>query len=116
MSIYRFGSFRLSTDSFELTGEAGPVAVEPQVFQLLQFLIKNRDRVVSKDEIIDAVWDGRIVSDTALNTRIAAVRRALGDDGKKQAIIKTFPRRGFRFIAEAVDDDAPGRKSSTPET
>ena len=108
MSIYRFGSFRLSTDTYELTGEAGPMAVEPQVFQLLQFLIKNRDRVVSKDEIIDAVWDGRIVSDTALNTRIAAVRRALGDDGKKQAIIKTFPRRGFRFIAEAVDDDAPG--------
>lgn len=107
MSDYRFSGFSFDTDSLELTGDSGPVPLEPQVFQLLQFLIENRDRVVSKDEIIDAVWDGRIVSDTALNTRIAAVRRALGDDGKTQAIIRTFPRRGFRFVAALSESEKP---------
>lgn len=99
MADYRFPGFTFDTDSLELKGESGPVPLEPQVFQLLQFLIENRERVVSKDEIIDVVWDGRIVSDTALNTRIAAIRRAVGDDGKTQAVIRTFPRRGFRFVA-----------------
>ncbi len=109
MPDYRFSGFSFNTDSLELKGETGRVALEPQVFQLLQFLIENRDRVVSKDEIIDAVWDGRIVSDTALNTRISAVRRALGDDGKTQAIIKTFPRRGFRFVAQLSGNRTPDK-------
>jgi adenylate cyclase len=70
------------------------------VFSLLACLIENHERVVSKDELIEMVWDGRIVSDGTLNTRINSVRRAVGDDGKAQAVIKTFPRRGFRFVAE----------------
>ena len=82
------------------------VAVEPQVFSLIQYLIDNRDRVVSKDDIIGAVWAGRIVSDAALNSSINAARRAVGDDGKDQAIIKTFPRRGFRFIADLENGEA----------
>ena len=98
--IYRFGEYELDTNSFALTGVDGSIAVEPQVFSLLQLLIENAERVVTKDEIIDAVWDSRAISDSALNSRINAARRALGDDGKTQAVIKTFPRRGFRFVAE----------------
>ena len=77
--------------------------VEPQVFSLLACLIENRDRVVTKDEVIEMVWDGRIVSDGTLNSRINLARKAVGDDGKAQAVIKTFPRRGFRFVAEVVE-------------
>ena len=84
--IYRFDRFELDTDAIRLTGDGGDITVEPQVFSLLQFLIENRERVVSKDEIIDRVWDGRIVSDGTLNSRINAVRRALNDDGKTQAL------------------------------
>ncbi|MCZ6772829.1 MAG: winged helix-turn-helix domain-containing protein [Proteobacteria bacterium] len=94
------------------------IAVEPQVFALLQFLIENCDRVVSKDEIIEHVWDGRIVSDGTLNSRINSARRAVGDDGKAQAVIKTFPRRGFRFVAALSKDDdiapAPTSVSDKP--
>jgi TolB-like protein/cytochrome c-type biogenesis protein CcmH/NrfG len=101
--IYRFSGFCLDTTDFLLAKGGETVAVEPQVFNLLQFLIENRERVVTKDQLINAVWDGRIVSDAALNSRINAARRAVGDDGKTQSIIKTFARRGFRFVAE-VDD------------
>ena len=101
--IYRFGDFALDTDSLELSQGGAPVDVEPQVFSLLACLIENRARVVSKDELIEMVWDGRIASDRTLNTRINSVRRAVGDDGKRQAVIKTFPRRGFRFVAEVTE-------------
>ena len=101
--IYRFGDHELDTKSFRLSAGDDEIPVEPQVFSLVQFLIENRDRVVSKDEIIEHVWDGRIVSDGTLNSRINSARRALGDDGKAQAVIKTFPRRGFRFVAEVLD-------------
>lgn len=101
--IYRFGSFSLDTERLELTSNAAPVDVQPQVFELLKFLIENRERVVSKDEIFDEVWQGRIVSDGTLNARINAARRALGDDGQEQSIIRTFPRRGFRFVAELIE-------------
>ena len=99
--IYHFADFILDTEGLELTQGGEAVEVEPQVFSLLACLIENRDRVVTKDEIIEMVWDGRIVSDGALNSRINAVRRAVGDNGTAQAVIKTFPRRGFRFVAES---------------
>jgi len=102
--IYKFDQFTLDTESLELKQNGDAVEVEPQVFSLLTCLIENSDRVVSKDELIELVWDGRIVSDGTLNTRINSVRRAVGDDGKTQAVIKTFPRRGFRFVAELNDD------------
>ncbi len=98
--IYRFGDHLLDTESFRLTASGEEIAVEPQVFALLQFLIENHDRVVSKDEIFEHVWDGRIVSDGTLNSRINSARRAVGDDGKAQAVIKTFPRRGFKFVGD----------------
>ena len=93
--IYRFGTFSLDPVRLELRDNETLVTVEPQVFALLDFLLEHRDRVVTKEEIIDAVWDGRIVSDGTLNSRINAARRALGDDGKDQNVIKTFPRRGL---------------------
>src|SRR5262249_28097709 len=70
----------------------------PQVFDLLVYLIENRDRVVSKDDLIEGVWKGRIVSDSTLTTRINAVRRAVGDSGEHQRLIRTLPRKGFRFV------------------
>lgn len=101
--IYQFNQFTFDTGSLELKRSGEPVEVEPQVFSLLACLIEHRDRVVSKDEIIEMVWEGRIVSDGALNSRINSARRAVGDDGKTQAVIKTFPRRGFRWVAELND-------------
>jgi TolB-like protein len=103
--IQRFGRFSIDPDRLELNEDGNPILVEPQVFTLLAFLIENRGRVLSKDEIIEHVWQGRIVSDDTLNSRISAVRRAVGDNGANQAIIKTFPRRGFRFVAEISGED-----------
>ncbi len=97
---YRFGAYAVDSEKFELTRSGELIAVQPQVFALLVFLIENRDRVVSKDEIIDNVWAGRIVGDGTLNARINALRRALGDDGNSQKMIKTLPRQGFRFVNE----------------
>lgn len=97
---YAFGPYEIDTEAMELTGDGQVIAVQPQVFALLVFLIENRDRVVTKDEIIGAVWDGRIVSDGTLNARINALRTALGDSGTRQGVIKTHPRQGFRFVAE----------------
>jgi len=103
--IYRFREFSLDTERLELASNGALLSVQPQVFELLRFLVENKDRVVSKDEIFEAVWEGRIVSDGTLNARINAVRRALGDDGQEQTVIRTFPRRGFRFVAE-LDESA----------
>ena len=74
------------------------MSITPQVFDLLDYLIRNRERVVSKDDLISAVWSGRIVSDAALTTRLNAARTAIGDSGKIQSLIKTLPRKGFRFV------------------
>lgn len=98
--VYQFGTYALDSESLELTNGGEPVEVEPQVFSLLVCLIENRDRVMSKDELIEQVWGGRIVSDSSLNSRINSLRKAVGDNGKVQAVIKTFPRRGFRFVAD----------------
>jgi TolB-like protein/Tfp pilus assembly protein PilF len=97
--IYRFDNCVLDTERLELCRDGEFQAVEPQVFSLLVHLIENREHVVSKDDLIEAVWGGRIVSDAALSSRINAARRAVGDSGKDQAVIKTMPRRGFRFVA-----------------
>ena len=110
--IYRFGEHTLDTEGIELRAGSAAVALEPQAFLLLQFLIENRQRVVSKDEIIEAVWDGRVVSDSALTYAINTVRKSVGDDGRAQAVIKTFPRRGFRFIADLTDGGTPDPAST----
>lgn len=105
MAIFRFGEFSLDPDRQELRAREDLVTLEPQVFALLTHLVRNRDRVVSKDEIFENIWRGRIVSDGTLNSRINSVRRAVGDTGSEQAIIKTFSRRGFRFVADVEEDD-----------
>jgi DNA-binding winged helix-turn-helix (wHTH) protein/tetratricopeptide (TPR) repeat protein len=97
--IYQFTSYELDTDRCELRAEGAPRSLERQVFRLLVLLVENRDRLVSKDEIIDKVWDGRVVSDAAVASRVKSARRALGDDGKSQRFIKTLHRQGFRFVA-----------------
>ena len=98
--IFRFANVQLDTEQQAITVDGAITPVQPQVFDLIVCLIENKDKVVSKQELIDAVWDGRIVSDNALNSRINAARRVLGDDGETQAVIKTFARKGFRFVAE----------------
>ena len=103
--VYLFGDFSLDTESLELRQHGHPRDVEPQVFSLLSYLIRNRDRVVPKDELINTIWGGRIITDGALNTRINAARRAINDDGKQQALIKTFQRRGFRFVADVIEGE-----------
>jgi len=100
---YRFGQCEIDFDLQELRFDGEPRPIEPQVFSLIAYLIDNRDHVVSKDDLIEAVWDGRIVSDAALSSRISAARQAVGDSGQAQAIIRTVARRGFRFVA-AVDE------------
>ena len=83
----------------ELRGD-GPRPVAPQVFDLLQLLAENPDRVVTRDEIIEGVWGGRIVSESAISARIASARKAVGDSGKSQSVIRTVQRRGLQFVAE----------------
>lgn len=101
--IYRFASCEIDTSKFEVRRDGARVAVEPQVFDLLLLLVENRDRMVTRDEIIERVWRGRIVSDAAVSSRIKAVRRAIGDDGKAQGLIRTVHRRGIRFLAEVTE-------------
>jgi TolB-like protein/Tfp pilus assembly protein PilF len=105
--VLRFGDHVLDTDRRELRRGAEPVALEPQVFDLLVYLVRNRDRVVSKDDLIHNVWGGRIVSDSALTSRINAARRAVNDSGAEQRLIRTVQRRGFRFIGEVSEDTEP---------
>jgi len=96
---YLFEEYEFDIDRRELHRGADLVPVAPQVFDLINYLIRNRERVVSKEDLIKAVWNGRSVSDAALTTRLNAARTALGDTGEEQHLIKTLPRKGFRFIA-----------------
>ncbi len=98
--IYRFGRYELNLSTRELLADGKNCHLEPQVFALLALLVDQHDRFVSKEELIEKVWDGRIVSDAALASRVKAARQALDDDGKSQRFIKTLHRRGYRFVAE----------------
>jgi TolB-like protein/cytochrome c-type biogenesis protein CcmH/NrfG len=95
---FLFRDHLLDTDLRELSREQVPVAVEPQVFDLVVHLMENRDRVVSKDELIDKIWHGRSVSESTLTSRINAARKAIGDSGASQTLIRTIARKGFRFV------------------
>jgi len=105
-----FQGCALDAQARELRRDDALVPVEPQVFDLLVYLICNRTRVVSKDELLQAIWHGRIVSDSALANRINAARTAVGDDGEAQRLIRTLPRKGFRFVGE-VAEGPPATKS-----
>lgn len=108
---YRFRTCQLDTSLREFRADGMPVHLEPQVFDLVRYLIEHRDRVVDREELIESVWDGRIVSDATVSARINAARGAVGDSGATQEVIRTFPRRGFRFVAdvEEVEERQPLR-------
>ena len=95
---YIFAGHTLDTDRRELCRGSEPIAVEPQVFDLLIYLVQNRDHVVSKDDLIASVWSGRIVSNSTLTSRINAARKAVGDSGEDQRLIRTIARKGLRFV------------------
>jgi TolB-like protein len=97
---FLFADHTLDLDRRELHCRSAPVAVEPQVFDLLTYLVQNCDRVVSKGDLIAAVWGGRIVSDSTVATRINAARKAIGDSGQAQRLIRTVPRKGIRFVGD----------------
>lgn len=102
---YRFGECTLVPGTRELLLGGAARAVEPQVFDLVHFLLRERDRVVSVEDLIRAIWGGRIVSDSAVSARISAARTAIGDDGSRQALIKTVRGRGFRFVGAVRVED-----------
>src|SRR5258705_7858754 len=98
--IYKSAPLGLALPALELRASGQMVSLEPQVFALLALLVENSERVVSRDEIIEKVWDGRIVSEAALSSRVKSARRALGDDGRSQQFIRTHHGQGYRFVAE----------------
>ena len=102
--IYHFEDYALDTDRRELRREGSLLSVEPKVFDLLVHLIGHRERVVSKDDLIGAVWNGRIVSESTLASCINAARNALGDSGEEQRFIKTLPRKGIRFVGAVREE------------
>jgi DNA-binding winged helix-turn-helix (wHTH) protein len=106
--LFRINRCTVDTTAFELRRDGEVVAVQPQVFDLLVLLLENRHRVVTRDEIFERIWKNRIVSDTALSSRIKTLRQALGDDGTEQGLIRTVRRRGFRLIAP-VEEMAAGQ-------
>jgi TolB-like protein len=108
---YLFENYEFDTDRRELQRGTEVIVVAPKVFDLLNYLIGNRERVVSKDDLIKAVWEGRVISDMALTTRLNAARNAIGDSGDKQRLIKTLPRKGFRFIGTV--DEVSGKTGAT---
>jgi pimeloyl-ACP methyl ester carboxylesterase/DNA-binding winged helix-turn-helix (wHTH) protein len=101
---FLFGDYAIDADRRELNRAGNAIHVEPQVFDLILHLIRNRDRVVSKDDLLANVWDGRIVSESTLSNRVNAARRAIGDSGEQQQFIKTITRRGLRFVGEVYEE------------
>jgi DNA-binding winged helix-turn-helix (wHTH) protein/predicted esterase len=110
---FQFDDFVLDPDRRELSRGAETIPVEPQVFDLLTYLIHNREHVVSKGDLLDAVWNGRVVSESTLTSRINAARRALNDSGEEQRLIRTIARKGFRFVGD-VREEAPGTRDNAP--
>ena len=115
---YLFENYMLDTEKRELHRGADAVSITPQAFDLLDYLIRNRGRVVSKDDLIAAVWNGRIVSDAALTTRLNAARNAIGDSGEEQRLLKTMARKGFRFVGHVQEERggaAPDNRAEPPK-
>ena len=113
--LFLFEDFALDCERRELRAGGAIVPVEPQVFDILVHLVENRNRVVSKDDLIASIWRGRIVSDSTLDSRINAVRKAIGDSGGQQRLIRTMSRKGLRFVGE-VKSAAKTGKSQTHST
>lgn len=104
---FSFNGYEIDAARFELRREGTRVPVEPQVLSLILLLVANRERMMSKDELIERIWDGRIVSESAVAARIKAARKALGDDGTRQGVIRTIHARGFRWVQDVRANDGP---------
>jgi pimeloyl-ACP methyl ester carboxylesterase/DNA-binding winged helix-turn-helix (wHTH) protein len=113
---YRFGDHVLDTRTVQLVVGDEEVDLEPQVYAVLAHLVTNRDRVVTKEELLDEVWGSRFVSESALTTRIKQVRQAVGDSGRQQQVVRTVHGRGYRFVADAEELEAPASPSPNPTT
>jgi TolB-like protein len=109
----QFDDYLLDAERRKLRKGPLLIALQPQVFDLLVYLIDNRDRVISKDDLISSIWNGRIVSESTLVSRINAARRAIGDNGDRQRLIRTVPRKGVRFIGEVQEQVRPDRMART---
>ena len=109
---YQFEDLVLDTDRRELIRGAAAIPAGPQVFDLLVYLVQHRDRVVTKDDLLQAVWQGRIVSESTLTSHVNAARKAIGDNGVEQRLIRTVARKGLRFVGE-VNEAAAVTASST---
>ena len=109
--IYRLQSCEVDPARFELRRAGQPVPVEPQVLELLLYLVAHRDRAVTRAELFEQLWRGRVVTDSALNSRIKAARSAIGDDGAAQTQIRTLHRTGYRFVGP-VDEVAAAPAAS----
>lgn len=109
---FSFNDFTIDADRHELRRGTERVALEPQVFDLLLYLVRNRDRMVSKDDLISSVWRGRIVSDSTLSSRINAARKAIGDNGEQQNLIRTVARKGFRFVGNLQEMSIPAERGT----
>lgn len=103
--IYTFGAFTADSTLFELRRNGETMAIEPLVFNVLLCLLENREKIVTRDDLTEVVWQGRCVADTTISSRIFALRQALGDSGEEQTFIRTIPRRGFRFVADVACND-----------
>lgn len=112
--IFRFGAYQIDTDVVEVRCDGEVVKVEPQVFDLLVFLIRHRNRVVSQSELLDAIWSGKIVSLSTVASRINAARSAIGDSGAAQKLIRTIQRKGFRFVGEVSEQAETGLDARRP--
>ena len=110
--IFVFGDCELDLDRFELRRAGRLRPVEPQVFDLLAVLIRERRRVVLKEELLDTVWGNRFVSESALTSRVKAARQAIGDDGHSQHLIRTAHGRGYQFVARVEEAGQPGPVAS----
>ena len=112
---YVFADCEIDCERRELHRNGAPVHLEPQVFDVLVHLVRNHDRVVTKDELLQAVWNGRVVSEDALTSRIRSARRAIGDTGEDQQLIRTVQRRGFRFVGHVREQAAGGGNAATAD-
>jgi DNA-binding winged helix-turn-helix (wHTH) protein len=102
-----FGDHVLDVERRELRRRGERIALEPQVFDLLVYLVRNRERVVSRDDLLEVIWGGRIVSESTMTSRINAARKAVGDSGGAQSLIRTVPREGIRFVGVVREEPEP---------
>ena len=112
--LFLFEDFVLDTERRELRRGAALLSMEPQVFDLLEFLVRNRDRLVSKDDLLASVWGGRIVSESTVASRINSARRVIGDDGEQQRLVRTIIGKGIRFVGEVREQHEPFQSVPTP--